>query len=233
MKNRIIYVLIGPPAIGKSTWIKNMTDPANTFVVNRDEIVEQVADSIGFTYDDLYVYPPNDAEIGNIDEKYGKVIASPEYIFWSPTVFDKVLQANKSIKNTFYQKLEDAKNTNKNVVIDLTNLKTNERLDCLDRVGQPGDVRIAVVFKFINKEKVIKAVAKKRAEATKRMGKSKTIPDSAFDRMISGYQPPTPEERYDKIIYSDTIPQLKKLTGLKEAKKIIRQIINEKFSELS
>ena len=47
-------------------------------------------------------------------------------------------------------------------------------------------------------------------EAAKRMGKSKTIPPQAFDRMFSSYEPPTKGEGFDEITSVDTIDALKK-----------------------
>jgi len=229
MNSRIIYVLIGPPAIGKSTWINAHTDPDNTMVINRDDIVENVANSYGWTYDDLYVYPPNDAEIGNVDEKYGEVIPAPENMYWRKTVFNKVTDGNNRVSEILNQNLENAKTTNKNIIVDLTNMRVKDRLASLEKISNPKDIKIAVVFNFKGKENIIKTVSRKRAETAARMGKSKTIPDSAIDRMIDKYEPPTPQEGFDKIIYSNTIPQLKKFAGLKEVRRIIRKTINELF----
>jgi GTPase SAR1 family protein len=227
MNKRIIYVLIGPPAVGKSTWINNMTDPDNTFVVNRDDMVESAANSLGWTYDDLYVFPPTDAGVGDVDEKYGEVIPAPEFMHWRTTVFKKVLNANIKVTSLLHQTIENAKKSEKNIVLDLTNMNIRERLDLLNRVSQPGDIRIAVIFKFKGKEKLFQAVAQKRADAAKRMGKSKTIPPESIARMINRYEPPSPKEKYDKIIYSDTVQQLKKIAGLKEIRRIIKKIIAE------
>lgn len=228
-KGRIIYILIGPPAIGKSTWIQNHTDPQNTIVINRDDIVEKIANSYGWTYDDMFVYPPNEAEIGEMDEKYGKVIPAPEWMHWRKSIFSKVTEGNDKVLAIFKKSMEDAKASDKNVVVDLTNMRANDRIDGLNRISRPNDTKVAVIFNFKGKEKIIKAVAAKRAEAAERMGKSKTIPDVVIDKMISAYEPPTPKEGYDKIIYSNTIPQLKKFAGIKEVRMYIRKIINELF----
>jgi predicted AAA+ superfamily ATPase len=52
-----IFVLVGPPSVGKSTWIKGTFEEA-PYIINRDDIVEQVASEYGWTYDDLFVSPP-------------------------------------------------------------------------------------------------------------------------------------------------------------------------------
>jgi predicted kinase len=230
-KNRIIYVLIGPPAIGKSTLIKKITNPSNTFVISRDDIVENVANSIALTYSDMFVQPPNDAKIGDIDEKYGEIIQNPKNINYPKIVFSKIHKANDIVQTIFKKTMKSAKLSDKNIVIDLTNMRVSDRIDKLNIISNPEDIRIAVVFNFKGKEKIIKAVAAKRAETAERMGKSKKIPDIVIDKMISKYEPPSPEEKYDKIIYSNTIPELKKFAEIKEVRKLIRNLINESFSD--
>ncbi len=230
MKNRrIIYVLIGPPAIGKSTWIKKYTDSDNTFVINSDDITERVAESLGWTYDDLFVFPPSDAKIGEVDEKYGEVVAAPDFMSWRKTTFEKVNYGREKINQEFDSAIDYAKNTDKNIVVDLTNMNLKFRKNALDRVSQPGDYKIAVIFNFVGKEKLIKAVSEKRAEVAKRMGKTKTIPIEVLEKMMANYDPPSPSEGYDKIIYSNSIPALKKSIGLKEVRQIIKREVNNLF----
>jgi tRNA uridine 5-carbamoylmethylation protein Kti12 len=51
-KSRNFYVLVGPPAVGKSTWMsKNVKKP---YVISRDNLVDEVASENGLTYDDLF-----------------------------------------------------------------------------------------------------------------------------------------------------------------------------------
>ena len=39
-----IYVLVGPPSVGKSTWIKNTFTDTKPYIINRDDLAEQVAE---------------------------------------------------------------------------------------------------------------------------------------------------------------------------------------------
>ena len=57
-----LFFLVGPPAVGKSTWIQNNADIiGDAVIVNRDEMVEQVASSTSIgTYDEMYVKAPSD-----------------------------------------------------------------------------------------------------------------------------------------------------------------------------
>ena len=45
------------------------------------------------------------------------------------------------------------------------------------------------------------------------MGKSKTIPDAAFDRMFAAYMDVEPSEGFDEIINVDNREMLKKLAS--------------------
>ena len=58
-KNKMI-VLVGPPSVGKSTWIKSNFPDA--YIISRDDIVDLVSINYGWTYDDMFATPPEDAE---------------------------------------------------------------------------------------------------------------------------------------------------------------------------
>lgn len=54
-----LTLLIGPPASGKSTWIKN--NRKNEVIISRDNIVEELANKKGLSYADSF----NDKELQN------------------------------------------------------------------------------------------------------------------------------------------------------------------------
>lgn len=127
-------------------------------------------------------------------------------------VFDKVLAANSEVQNLFNRKVQEAHPSGKDIVIDMTNMTANTRKGALRAIegNEEQYKKIAVDFKFQGGEEVIKAMASKRAEAAKRMGKSKTIPPHVFDNMFKSYQPPSQSEGFDEIISVDNIENLKK-----------------------
>lgn len=218
-KNKKIFVLVGPPSVGKSTWIKNTFKEA-PFIISRDNIVEKVAGTYGWTYDDMFATPPEDAKIGDSDEKYGNVV-EPPYVIEPPSwmtsaksAFDKVLEANAKVQELFNQRSAGAKTTKENIVIDMTNMNAGARKRALDAVSSDDAAeKIAVVFKFEGSEDIIKKVAAKRAEAAKRMGKSKTIPAAVFDRMFASFEKPTTAEGFDKIVDVDNREMLASLAN--------------------
>jgi len=208
--NKKIYVLVGPPSVGKSTWIKQTFVDIEPYIINRDEIVEQVAKTYGWTYDDLFVAPLPDQGEGDVSEKYGTVVKSPEYMTWQPLSYDKVLEANGKVAELFNKKVLEAKGQ-ENIVVDMTNMNAGSRKGALKAIeGSEDEYRkIAVVFNFKGAEEVIKKVAQKRAEEAKRQGLSKTIPPEAFDRMFKSFQEVSPEEGFDEVINVDNTEKLK------------------------
>ena len=54
-----LYMLIGVPAAGKSTWIKSRDWPSNTVVVSSDRFIDDHAEKMGKTYNEVFAeYAP-------------------------------------------------------------------------------------------------------------------------------------------------------------------------------
>lgn len=219
MKN--IFVLVGPPSVGKSTWIQKTFGDIKPYIINRDDLVEQVASEEGWTYDDMFVAPPKDAQIGDTDEKYGNVVKAPTWMTWQATVFDKVLEANGEVQKLFNERVSGAIPSGKDIVVDMTNMNAGARKGALRAIqGLEGEYeKIAVVFRFKNVEEFIKRVAAKRAEVAKRMGKSKTIPHAAFKRMFDAYMEVDESEGFDEVVFVDNRPLLMKLVRKNQPKR--------------
>ncbi len=184
VKNKKIFVLIGPPSVGKSTWIKNTFGEIQPFVISRDEIVENVAGQYGWTYDDLFSSPIKDVEKeGDKNEKYGTVIKSPAHMTWAPLSYDKVLEANGKVQAIFDEKVKAAKGKD-TIVVDMTNMNSGARKGALKSIeGVENEYhKTAVVFNFKGAEEIIKKIAAKRSKES-----NKTIPPAAFDRMFTSY----------------------------------------------
>jgi hypothetical protein len=211
MPKKKIFVLIGPPSVGKSRWIKD-TFEEPPFVISRDDIVDEVAAEHGWTYDDLMTNPLPDAEIGDIDENFGEVIPAPKEYSWTKLVFADVLDANKEVQFRFNNRVADAPAMSDN--IDMTNMNSSARKNNLRSFGNLQDYeKIAVVFEFQGIEDSILKVAEKRAAKEKLKGKSKTIPASVLTNMMSKFSRPTSAEGYDKIVSVDKRALLKKLAN--------------------
>lgn len=225
-KKRKMIVLVGPPSVGKSTWIESNFPTA--YVISRDDIVDKVASSYGWTYDDMFATPPVDAEIGDSDEKFGNVVPAPQWMSWAKTVFDKVQEANGKVQQLMNSRVSGAHASGQDVVVDMTNMTPGSRKSAMKAIEGNEDKyhKVAVDFKFKGAEDVIKKMAEKRAEAAQRMGKSKTIPPNVFDKMFSSYQEPTEAEGFDEIISVDNIENLKRALNDDGGENINESIVN-------
>lgn len=209
-----IFVLVGPPSVGKSHWIKN-SGIENPYIINRDDIVNEVAGEMGWTYDDLFYPPPKEAQLGEKSDKYGTVVKSPSWMGWQPLSYDKVLQANNQVQTRFTSRVSGAAPSGRDIIIDMTNMNARARTGALDAIkgAEENYEKIAVVFKFKGAEEIIKKVAAKRAEEARKEGKSKTIPPEAFDRMFGAFQKVESSEDFDEVISVDNIKALRQIVN--------------------
>jgi len=199
-----MFVLVGPPSVGKSTWIQS-TFATTPYIINRDDLVEQVAAEYGWTYDDMFAGPPADAELGDVDPKFGEVVAPPAYMTWASSVYSKVNEANGKVHSLFMDRVSGAVPSGQDIVVDMTNMNAAARSRALNAIEGHRDEyqKIAVVFKFQGAEEAIKQVAGRRAQLALAQGRSKTIPPAAFDRMFNAYEPVTMAEGFDAIVNVD------------------------------
>jgi predicted kinase len=202
-----IFILVGPPSVGKSTWIKNYFNKNKPYIISRDDIVDNIAESYGFTYDELFKSP--NENIDDVHPKYGKVITSPSWMY-TKLSYEKIANANKEVNDELESRILNAKNEN-NVVVDMTNMGVKPRKSILNKLTPilPNHKKIAVVFNFKGGEDMIKKMAQKRADDYKLIGKSKTIPTHVFDSMFKNYQDVSNDEGFDEIMHVDNIPIFK------------------------
>jgi predicted kinase len=210
-----IYVLVGPPSVGKSTWIKKTFVDIKPYIINRDDLAEKVAGEYGWTYDDMFIVPPVDSNEGDVSDKYGTVVPAPAYMNWPGApklVYDKVVEANGKVQSLFTQRVAGSKGQD-NIVVDMTNMNAGARKGALKAIeGVEGEYhKVAVVFNFKGAEDIIKKVAAKRAEEAEKMGKSKTISSDVIDRMIKNYAEVSSEEGFDEVVNIDNTEELRKV----------------------
>lgn len=79
-----LYVVIGVPGSGKSTWIKNQQWSDNTVVVSTDEFVEDYARECGSTYAEVFDdYMPT--AVGLMTDKVVRAREAGKDIVWDQT----------------------------------------------------------------------------------------------------------------------------------------------------
>ena len=201
-----LVVLVGPPAVGKSTYIASKFSTDDVFVVSRDDIVDQVASENDMTYDDMFQLPPKTA-VPNTSvkgmEQYGVVKEAPKWMRWTDFVFDKVQAANDRINSLLQQRFRDAIDSGLNVVVDMTNMTAQIRKNALKYADGKDYFRRAVVFTMSDSDlPVLLKRMRERSEKIKQQGGSKTIGDDVINRMVSSFEKVDPAEGFDKV---DTI----------------------------
>ena len=154
-----LIVLVGPPSIGKSTWVAQ--NSPDSFVINRDDIVTDIAAKYNMTYDDMFANPRDTAP----DPKYGEVIERPSYLpeFLGDHVFSTVTQANGEVHQALQAKFPEAIQSGRDIVIDMTNMSVGARMSSMNHFKEVLDnyKKIAVVFNFEGSDvqKAIKNIA--------------------------------------------------------------------------
>jgi hypothetical protein len=152
--------------------------------------------------------------------------------FIGPFEYIKVREANELVAQNFDAVRSGAVEGGEDIVIDMTNMNKGSRdshrkfIVSVKEGIDPGSAdpnrvneyynQIAVVFSspegYSEEEREkIKQIAHMRAESIKAQGGSKTIPDSAFDRMFMSFEPPDESEGFSDIQYVG-IPSLNALT---------------------
>lgn len=169
-QKRKLFVLIGPPGVGKSTWIRDNVEFSSSIIISRDAIVDKVAEENGLTYNDMWKNDP------------------------------KIEELNKRISNVLQRDIEAAAKSEKDVIIDMTNMNVKTRKQWLNKFNRNKFTRVAVDFMIdkSNMEKLIK-INKDRDEQLRIQGKSKKISRDVILSMLDRYEKPTEEEGFDRV----------------------------------
>lgn len=83
--NSVVYVLVGPPGSGKSTWMRSLMSNGDVYVVvSSDEEIEAYAKSKGLTYSDVFdSYIKTATNL--MKSKFNEAIKDGQNIIWDQT----------------------------------------------------------------------------------------------------------------------------------------------------
>ena len=167
--SKILYVLIGPPASGKSTWIKQNIISKNLdyAVVSRDDLIlNKIHPKYGIGGKELYgTKPPDTAKAGDIDPQHGEIFLSP---YSGKPRYKRYHDINSEL-DTYEQQAKQEAVKHDVIVVDKLNLSAEQRKDALNIVrNNPEYKKIAVVL-YPDLEK-LKAGEEKRAAALATQG---------------------------------------------------------------
>lgn len=174
--NNKLFVLVGPPAIGKSTYTKNTLAQLNPVIISRDEIVEQVSKKNGMTYNEYYK-KLNDPSVKHLAD-----------------------EIETTLQNKFIQAIQNKNN----IVADMTHMNKRSRKKTLALAQANEYEKVAVVFKF-EKEMIphLQKISKIREMELQQKGQIKMIPDHVFEEMIEHFEPVDTAEGFDTIVHID------------------------------
>jgi hypothetical protein len=173
-KSKNIYFLIGPPGVGKSTWIKNNFSDKQHKVISKDEIVDKILyKEYSLTSVDLY--------------RKDRTPEAEEALQKLNTYYDSIVMS-------VLDQLSD------NVIVDMLNADSKTRKNILDRVknNYPEYKIIGVMFNFEGfEDEIIKADIKRSQERPERKAINPDHIKAVMSRIKA--DPPTEEEGFDEI----------------------------------
>lgn len=178
-----LFVLVGPPGVGKSTYINNNPELRDSLIISRDNIAERVAEENGYTYSELF----------------------------RPTPETK--QLNKEINKELEDNIQNAVNSDKNVAVDMTSMSIRSRAKFLSLFKPDKFLRIAIKFmpSEDNIDNLLKSNSNRNLEL-KKQGKEKNISSKVIFDMLKNYEEPTEEEGFDRVVNVDVNSHLSKLS---------------------
>lgn len=201
-----LFILIGPPAVGKSTWQKKYFAgiPKDQILeINRDDIIKKKFLSTGFSNKILFSTPPDSIPTGEIDPDkpdFGKVI---QYEFGGKVrrAYENIYKAVDKINSVYYKRLKEAHSGYyPYVVFDGLYSTPEDRKKVIDFFSHLKNVKkIAVFFEFQGHEDDIYDRSIKRTQKMEKQFGS--VKGRTFDRRIS-------KDQYDKI-FAKMVPPTK------------------------
>ena len=224
-----IFIMVGPPAIGKSTFIKKIIKnygQNNVQIISRDDIVERISIANSLTYDDLFITPTEvDAnKYPSSGEKefgaFGKVELAPSWMSWTKYVWSNIKKINDLVQSELQTEINNASKNNKmNIIVDMTNMTPEIRKSMLVNFkGNSKYYKIAIDFgSQLDAEKIQYLIknAEKRNSEHKESGRPKTIGADVINRMIAGFKAPKMNEGFDEIIKIKNFDEIIEKNNLK------------------
>lgn len=167
-KNKV-YILIGPPGVGKTTYI-NKNIPEEVYQISRDDIAERVGRENGLTYTQMF---------GNSElvKQLNKQINSE--------LDNNIDLASKGNKDVVIDMTNMSVKSRKNL---LNRFKSSQFIR----------IALDFMPNISNFENLMKSNTIRNLELNK-SGKDKIISRSVLERMFANYEPPTEQEGFDQI----------------------------------
>lgn len=212
-KKRNFYVLIGPPAVGKTSWIKENIKESK-IVISKDDIIENdIFPKYKLANKDIFKVPTKGLEVGDehpSKKKLGKVISYKRFSRSKgkeveEKAFKNAHAAGQELNQIYDSKIKKAIASNiENIIIDAIHMSRSTRASTIDLVRDDKQFNIiGVVFPHKGYERQIFNSAELRAkDFLERFG-------SEFDRGVSwddyeeiyrNFEEPSKSEGFDQLV---------------------------------
>lgn len=206
------YILIGPPAVGKSTWIKKELGDKAT-VISKDDIIEDIifpkynlankdifTDVEGFEVGEEH---PEKKKLGKV--RINKRFSSSQNKEIEKKVFDIAYKAGEELNSIYDNKMQEAIKSGKdNIVVDAIHNKVSTRKHTLDAIkDNPSYKIIGVIFPFEGYKKQIQKSADERAKVFLELygpDFDRSVSPEDYKRIYSEFQYPSKSEGFDEIV---------------------------------
>lgn len=210
---RNVYLLVGPPAVGKTNWInKNLSN--DSIVVSKDNIIEdKIFPKYKLANKDIFELPPESSETGQYipgKEKLGKVSTIKRFSRSKnkeveEKVYEQAYKAGEELNSLYEKQLQDAISSGKkNIVIDAIHMRKSTRSASMEKFKDKSQFKIvAVVFPHEGYEVQIKNSADARAKDFLDRFEGdfdRGVTWSNYQKMYGEYEKPSTQEGIDEIV---------------------------------
>jgi len=207
MKKNKIILLVGSASVGKSTYIKNnYADKDKYLILGYDDIKLEILKEYNLGFDDFWKYPPEDSKIGDIHGNLGVVAEATipgngeKYLF-----YPVVNEMNEIYSNKVLNMFKECANTDKEVIIDVTNMTVEQRKDSVENITRlvpDKEFEIEAIDLSVQSKqskKLVEILALLRSYSLKGDKRDFMDPES-ISESVNRYEAPTLEEGLDSIV---------------------------------
>jgi hypothetical protein len=226
---RNFFVLIGPPAVGKSSWIENNVKD-NRIIISKDEIIEDVIfPKYNLANKDIFKVPTQDLEVGEEHPEKKKLGRLTKYTRFSKSkgkeveelAFENAHAAGEELNAIYDSELKNAISSDvKNIVVDAIHMTRSNRKTTIDYISGRDDFNIiGVVFPFKGYEKQILRSAELRAkDFLERYGPEfdRGVSKSDYEEIYKNFEEPSKSEGFDRLITSNRFKKTDREIGISD-----------------
>lgn len=232
-KKHKIIVMVGLPASGKSTYINDrLNGHSANYIISDDDITNEVANEVGFTYNEMFYEPEAHMDDGHIHPKYGEVITidletKKRLKIKGQKCYKRLYHTKEEEYRRLQNRFKESLQQHKPIIIDMPNLTIESRETIIDEILKYKDQHQIVTVEHVEFKygdiTLLQNIAELRRLKVEKEGGTKTIPKEVYEYMDSIYTPVcTSEKHVNNIIIVDNEKPLTRILMKEEHMKARR-----------